>query len=265
MGVRLYLPPPHDRLGSVIHRYDDRSGRSGDPPRFRPRRSLGQNFLVDPAARARLLAALAPQAGDRFVEIGPGKGEITAELGRACATVMAVELDPYLAEQARMRCRDLANVTVFHGDALELDLGELAAGRPASLRVFGNLPYASATAILRRLLKQSRWIADLTILVQREVAERIAAQPGTREYGYLSVVVQLRATALPLLDLGPRSFRPRPRVASRLIRIRPLADPPALPPTLEPLLEAAFGYRRKMLLGKTMPTPRPVVHDPPPW
>jgi 16S rRNA (adenine1518-N6/adenine1519-N6)-dimethyltransferase len=210
---------------------------------------LGQNFLVDPAARARLLAALAPQPRDRFVEIGPGKGEITAELARSAAAVVAVELDPHLAEQTRDRCRDLPNVTVIHGDALELNLAQFSEGIPASLRLFGNLPYATATAILRHLLDQWRWILDLTVLLQREVAERVAAQPGTREYGFLSLIVQLRATVEPLVDLGPRSFRPRPQVASRLIRLRPFAQPPDWPPALEPLLEAAFGYRRKQLLG----------------
>ncbi|HEX9638312.1 MAG TPA: rRNA adenine dimethyltransferase family protein, partial [Acidobacteriota bacterium] len=159
-------------------RSSDRRARvSGEFSEFRPRRSLGQNFLVDAAARARLLEALQPQAGDRFVEIGPGKGEITQELGRRAAAVIAVELEPFLALQTRERCSDLPNVTVVEGDALTLELEPLAHGAPGSLRIFSNLPYATATAILRRLLQQSRWILDLTVLVQREVAERIAARP----------------------------------------------------------------------------------------
>jgi 16S rRNA (adenine1518-N6/adenine1519-N6)-dimethyltransferase len=208
-----------------------------------PRR-LGQHFLK-PLSVERLLRELAPTAQQTFLEIGPGRGALTLPLARRAARVVAVELDSRLADALRSSAP--ANLEVVSGDALLLDLAALV---PRGSRLVGNLPYAVSSPLLRRFLELRGHVVDLHVMLQDEVARRIAAKPGSREYGILSVLYALWAEVDVPLRFGPGCFLPPPRVHSALLRARfrgapafPVADPLAL----ESLLQRAFAHRRKTL------------------
>jgi 16S rRNA (adenine1518-N6/adenine1519-N6)-dimethyltransferase len=209
---------------------------------------LGQHFLVDPAILARIAAAAEPLAGVTVVEVGPGPGGLTrALLATDAAGVVAVETD--------RRCVDalddlvagaLGRLRVVHGDALALDRRELAAPPNA---IVANLPYNIATELIVRWLRDPAGLVRLVVLVQREVAARLAAAPASPAYGRLSVLAQWAARVEGLFDLPPGAFRPPPQVHSRVVRLTPYAEPPvpARLAALERVTAAAFGQRRKML------------------
>jgi 16S rRNA (adenine1518-N6/adenine1519-N6)-dimethyltransferase len=214
---------------------------------MRSRKKFGQHFL-EPAWADRLAGLIAPRATDRFLEIGPGAGALTLRLAPRVAHVTAVEIDPEMV--AALGPRAPANVTLVHADFLEFDVGALAPDGP--IRVAGNLPYNVSSPILFRLLAAHRShgrLVDATLMLQREVAERIEASPGTRDYGVLAILVQLHADVRPLLTLPPGAFRPAPKVHSAVIGLT--FRPPAVRLTDEPLFEAMvrsmFTQRRKML------------------
>jgi 16S rRNA (adenine1518-N6/adenine1519-N6)-dimethyltransferase len=212
---------------------------------FRPRKALGQNFLVHPESADRIAAWSGAREGDTVLEIGPGLGALTDALGRAGCTVTAVEKDWRLAEHLRERWPDAAWLTVVEGDARTWDFGLLPPGR---VRVVANLPYSVSTPILERLMAHLDRLADICLLLQEEVVDRICARPGISGYGRLSIWVQ----TLCGVERGPRvtrgSFFPVPDVESRLVRLTPLAEPrvPAgeRPAFLE-LTALLFQHRRK--------------------
>jgi 16S rRNA (adenine1518-N6/adenine1519-N6)-dimethyltransferase len=208
-----------------------------------PRR-LGQHFLR-PASVERLLDVVAPAPGDTFLEIGPGTGALTLPLARRAARVVAVEIDEGLAR--RLRQDATPNVEVRQGDALAMDLRALV---PASSRLVGNLPYYVSSPLLRRILDLHDHVRDVHVMLQEEVARRIASPPGGRRYGILSVLYALWAdTDLPL-RFPPGAFRPPPRVHSALLRARFRARPRAEIddlPGFEKLLQTAFARRRRTL------------------
>ena len=222
-----------------------------------PKRSLGQCFLVDPGAAARIVEEARVAPGDIVLEIGPGRGAITEGLAlqvRAVggrARLLLVEIDDDLAADLERRFRGDPLVEVIHEDILRVDLHALAGAR--SLKVVGNIPYNLTSPILFRLLEPPR-PAEILLTLQREVADRILAAPGTRAYGALTVGVRSVAVVEPVLRIAAGAFRPRPRVDSSVIRIRPL-DPPPLSPReerrLRTLTRALFQWRRKQL-GKIM-------------
>ena len=207
-------------------------------------RRLGQHFLKA-ASVERLLRAIEPRAGDTFLEIGPGRGALTLPLARRAGRVVAVELDAELA--LALRGAAPPNVTIVTADALAVDLESLV---PRGARLVGNLPYYVSSPLLRRLLELRRHVVDVHVMLQEEVARRIAAAPGSRDYGILSVLYALWADVDVPLRFGASSFDPPPRVGSALLRARfrrePRADVPH-PPEFEELLRRAFAHRRKTL------------------
>ena len=213
-----------------------------------PRKRFGQHFLHDPGVIRRIVAAIAPRPGDRLVEIGPGEGSITLELLRAAGRLDAVELDRDLLEPLRERSRGVGDLAVHGADALRFDFCALATGGER-LRLVGNLPYNISTPLLFHLLDQSRCIRDMHFMLQKEVVERMAAEPGGRDYGRLSVMLQARCEVVPLFTIGPGAFRPPPKVDSAVVRLVPLAQPPDIADqaTFARVVAAAFAQRRKTL------------------
>jgi 16S rRNA (adenine1518-N6/adenine1519-N6)-dimethyltransferase len=212
-----------------------------------PRR-LGQHFLADAAWRARIAALLGARAEDVWLEIGAGHGEMTRELARAAARVVAIELDPPLVEALRRLAREMPNIEVVAGDVLALDLDRVAPGR---VRVYGNLPYYITSPILSRLFAHADRIASIHVVIQLEVAVRITARPGRRDYGYLSVLSQFYSQPEILLRLPPGAFRPRPKVASALVAMRMPGARAALGITDEAgflkFVQVCFAQKRKTL------------------
>jgi 16S rRNA (adenine1518-N6/adenine1519-N6)-dimethyltransferase len=221
----------------------------------RPRKRFGQHWLVDEAVLDRIVAAAGLEAGERVLEVGPGRGALTARL-LACpiAGLTAVELDRDLVEGLRQRFGADPRFRLIEGDMLTVPLG--GEPEPVADKVVANIPYNITGPLLERLLGS---LADplphpfrrLVLLVQREVGERIRARPGSSAYGALSVRMQLVARCRSVCPVGPRSFAPPPRVHSEVILLepRPPAElpPPPLARTVEALLRRGFGARRKML------------------
>jgi 16S rRNA (adenine1518-N6/adenine1519-N6)-dimethyltransferase len=189
---------------------------------FHPSRSKGQSFLRDERYVLRIVEAIRPEPSETLVEIGAGAGQLTLPLARAGARVLALESDPRLAAELRRSAASegLADrIEIVETDALGVDFPRLVQGRdPRPLRVCGNLPYSIASPILLRLLSSSRCFRELILMFQSEVAERIIAKPGTKAYGFLSVVAQRTARVGVLFRIPPDAFWPRPRVVSALLR-----------------------------------------------
>jgi 16S rRNA (adenine1518-N6/adenine1519-N6)-dimethyltransferase len=217
--------------------------RGGFPP---TRKSLGQHFLTDKRILGRIADALHIAPGETVLEIGPGRGALTDQLVERAGRVVAIEYDRALAELLRQRYARRNNVLVAEADVLEVSLGELAAGPYA---LVGNVPYYITTPILFHALQPPR--ADRAVyLVQREVADRLTAAPGTKEYGGLTVNVAAVARAETLFKVPAGAFSPPPKVESAVVRITPLASPlvsPAEERPLRVLVQSAFGMRRKQM------------------
>jgi 16S rRNA (adenine1518-N6/adenine1519-N6)-dimethyltransferase len=218
---------------------------------MRARKKYGQHFL-EPVWAAKLVDAIAPQPHDRFLEIGPGPGVLTLRLAPRVAHLTAVEIDPQMV--AALRPRLPPNVTVVETDILEFDLATLA--RP--LRVAGNLPYNVSSPILFRLIAAHRargGLVDATLMLQREVADRIQAAPGTGDYGVLAILTQLHADVRRLLTLPPGAFRPRPTVHSAVIQLRFREPAVALADErgFEAMVRSMFTQRRKTLANALRP------------
>lgn len=214
----------------------------------RPKKHIGQHFLHDRDIIERIVTAVAPQPGDALLEIGPGEGVLTLPLLRAAGVLTAIELDLDLLEPLRARAAAVGMLQLLHADVLKVDLGMLAAARP--LRIVGNLPYYISSPILFHCLAYAAHIRDMHFMLQQEVVERMAAAPGGKDYGRLSVMLQLACTVEPLLQVPARAFRPPPRVESAVVRLTPLtreALPQVAPAALEQVVRAAFGQRRKTL------------------
>lgn len=222
------------------------------------KKRFGQHFL-EAAWADKLVAAIDPRPGDRFLEIGPGPGALTTRLAPRVRHVTAVELDPRMV--ADLGPRLPSNVTLVQSDFLEFDVATLARAGP--LRVAGNLPYNVSSPILFRLIETARsmraadapsggqtgGLLDATIMVQLEVAERIEAPPGTRDYGVLAILVQLQAAVRRLLTLPPGAFRPVPAVHSAVIGLTFRAPEVPVPdlPLFEAMVRSMFTQRRKTL------------------
>lgn len=180
---------------------------------------LGQNFLCDPQAAQRIVAALGDISGRTVVEIGPGRGAITEALAAKAGHLIAVELDPELAAALRGHF-SRERVTVAEQDVLEFDFAAAAAAAGKRLRVVGNLPYYITSPILLKLAASHAALDSAVLMVQREVADRVTAAPGSRDYGVLSVAVQMHGPVVPLFTLPPAAFSPPPAVHSTVFRWR---------------------------------------------
>jgi 16S rRNA (adenine1518-N6/adenine1519-N6)-dimethyltransferase len=212
-----------------------------------PKRSLGQNFLVDPNLQRKIVEAIDPGSDDEVLEIGPGKGALTRHLAPLVDRLVLVELDDELARRLQKEFAGDPSVQVVHRDILDVDLVEVT-GNPSALKVIGNIPYNITTPIIFHLLERRPRPAQIVLMIQREVADRILATPGGREYGALAIGVQALAEVDRVIQVGRQAFRPVPDVDSTVIRIRP-HHPPRLDPHIEAALRvltrAAFGQRRK--------------------
>lgn len=219
-------------------------------PRRHPRakKSLGQNFLVNPGVRDKILNALDPGPERWVVEIGPGPGALTGPLTERCARVVAVELDRDLAAALPEVVAHPERLEVHLLDGARLDYAELARSAGQPLLVVGNLPFNAAAPILRRALAQGSHLERLVLMFQREVAIRLCADPGTKDYGLLSVVTQQRARVKRLFDVSPGSFRPVPRVAASVVLLEPESKlGECCMAVHDTLVSAAFAQRRKTL------------------
>lgn len=221
------------------------------PSTPRRRRRLGQHFLTRSTSISRVVAAIDPKPGEAFLEVGPGQGALTWPLLDAGVRLLAIEVDRRLALRLQKAAPPKADFRVVAADFLRLDLERTMddfLARDERVRGVGNLPYSVATPILLRLLEMGPRFHDLTLMVQREVGDRILAPPGARDYGVLSLLCAYRAQAKPLLDLSPHSFSPPPEVDSTLLRFEPIAAEPSCPfPLFSRIVKAAFAGRRKTL------------------
>lgn len=216
------------------------------PPR---RKRFGQHFLHDPRVLERIVRALDPRPGDRLVEIGPGRGALTAHLltSQGC-TLDAIEIDRDLTAQLSERFPPSPGWLLHQADALEFDFRALARERGGPLRIVGNLPYNVSTPLLFHLLEAAPAIIDLTVMLQREVVARLAARPGERDYGRLTVMLAPVVEVERLFEVGPGAFQPPPRVWSAVARLRILPTPLfEVSPQYAALVTAAFMQRRKTL------------------
>ncbi|MCC7001369.1 MAG: ribosomal RNA small subunit methyltransferase A [Gemmatimonadaceae bacterium] len=212
----------------------------------RPKKRFGQHFLTDPRLLARIADAVQATRDDVVLEIGPGRGALTAQLIERAGTVIAIEVDRDLAPMLAERWKDEPKFRLVEGDVLQQDLGALAAG-PDLLA--GNVPYNITTPILFHAMRRPR-PARAVYLVQREVADRIVAPAGSEAYGALSVNVQALARAELLFGVAARAFSPPPKVESAVVRLIPRDDPVVRAEEEEPyrlLVQGAFGLRRKQL------------------
>jgi len=209
------------------------------------RKRFGQHFLVDGSVLDRIVDAIDPRPGQALVEIGPGRGALTGPLLERCGALTVIELDRDLAA----RLRRTPGLDVIEADVLDVDFAALpavAAGR--KLRVVGNLPYNISTPILFHLLESSHAIDDQHFMLQKEVVDRIAARPGNKDYGRLTVMLQWRYRIEPLLDVPPEAFEPPPRVDSAVLRMTPLPMRDDVDPALlRELVTVGFSQRRKLL------------------
>ena len=239
---------------------DPASGSRSFP---RARKRFGQHFL-EPAWVARLIAAVAPNSNETFIEIGPGRGALTAPLAERAGKVIAVELDRDLA--ATLAPRVPQNVRLVQANFLDVDLPQLLQGEHPPVRVVGNLPYNVASPILFRLLDtadEGRLLRDATLMVQREVADRIVAAPGGGDYGAMSIQVQLVADVERVLSLPPGAFRPPPKVHSAVVQLRfrsPRVDVGSRE-VFERVVRGLFLQRRKTLANALKPVAASFGHS----
>ncbi|MGH9492032.1 MAG: 16S rRNA (adenine(1518)-N(6)/adenine(1519)-N(6))-dimethyltransferase RsmA [Terriglobales bacterium] len=211
----------------------------------RPR--LGQNLLVDQRAAERIVEALGDVSRATVVEIGPGRGALTGLLAERAERLIAIELDRILSAQLRMKYAAQRNVEIVEGDVLHVDLAALV-GRGRKAHVVGNLPYYITSPILERLFRFHDNIDKIVLLAQREVAERMAARPGSRDYGLLSAVTQLHARVETLFTLPPGAFSPPPKVHSTALQLTPAAQELGVPrEELVEFLKLSFAQKRKTL------------------
>jgi 16S rRNA (adenine1518-N6/adenine1519-N6)-dimethyltransferase len=211
-----------------------------------PKKSLGQHFLNDINIVKKIIQAAEITSEDLILEIGPGKGILTRQLCSSSKKVFAVEIDRQLVPFLRKELASFNNLEIIQGDILKVDLNLL----PSRFKVVANIPYQISSPLLGRLIEERKRISSMTLMVQREVAERITAKPGTKEYGPLSIFIQFYASATIAFHIKKSSFSPPPKVESSLIRIFPLPRPriAALDDTLFfKVVKGGFAHRRKSI------------------
>jgi 16S rRNA (adenine1518-N6/adenine1519-N6)-dimethyltransferase len=214
----------------------------------RAKKRYGQHFLHDPGTIERIVRAIAPEPGQHIVEVGPGRGAITAPLLAAAGALDVVEIDPDVVPPLRERC-GRGDLRVHLADALEFDFTQLRGAGPR-LRLVGNLPYNVSTPLLFHFATHLDALEDMHFMLQREVVTRMAARPGNKDYGRLTVMLAPLVAVEPLFDIGTGAFSPPPQVVSTFFRLRPLREPPFALGNRENyarVVAAAFSQRRKTL------------------
>lgn len=214
-----------------------------------PKKNLGQHFLTDQEIISKIVLAVKPQPGDFLVEIGPGQGAITFPLLKKHGALTVIEFDRDLITPLMESAEGIGDLTIIHKDVLKVDFSKLAADRPA-IRLVGNLPYNISTPILFHVLEHAPAVRDMHFMLQKEVIDRMAAEPGSKVYGRLTVMLQARCEVIPLFMVPPHAFRPPPKVDSAVVRLVPLAsDKIQIQDSVlfETLVRDAFGQRRKTI------------------
>jgi 16S rRNA (adenine1518-N6/adenine1519-N6)-dimethyltransferase len=211
------------------------------------RKRFGQHFLHDQNIIHKIISALNPQPGQNIVEIGPGQGALTLPLLKRCQRLTAIELDRDLIPILQHKSVDIGELTLVNQDVLNFDLATLELDPP--FRMVGNLPYNISTPLMFHLLKSSSLISDMVFMLQKEVAQRIIADPHNKLYGKLTVMMQYFCESEYLFDVPPGCFSPPPRVDSAVIRLRPHSNLPVNVDVdeLEKVVSAAFNQRRKTI------------------
>ena len=218
------------------------------PLRHVARKRFGQNFLHDQQVIDRIVASIAPQATDLLVEIGPGQAALTHPLLESGAELHLIEIDRDLVKVLEKQFSGNPRVTIHSCDALKANIPELTGHRP--FRLIGNLPYNISTPLIFHILQWHELVVDMHFMLQKEVVDRMAAPPGSKIYGRLSVMTQYRANVTSLFDVLPESFSPVPKVCSSIVRLQPLKSPPVDAGSfsnLQKVVTAAFSKRRKTL------------------
>ena len=218
------------------------------PLRHIARKRFGQNFLHDQQVIDRIVASIAPKATDLLVEIGPGQAALTQPLLESGAELHLVEIDRDLVTALEKQFSGNPNVIIHSCDALKANIPELTGHRP--FRLIGNLPYNISTPLIFHILQWHELVVDMHFMLQKEVVDRMAAPPGSKIYGRLSVMTQYRANVTSLFDVPPESFSPVPKVCSSIVRLQPLKSPPVDAGSfsnLQKVVTAAFSKRRKTL------------------
>lgn len=215
----------------------------------RPRKRFGQHFLHDPAVIDRIVRAIDPHPGDHLVEIGPGRGALTRRLlASRLASLDAIEIDRDLGARLEHELASDPRFALLRADALETDLEALARTRGGRLRLIGNLPYNLSTPLIFHFIACRAALIDLHVMLQREVVARIAARPGTADYGRLTVMLTPWVSIERLFDVGPGAFQPPPRVWSSIVRLTVLPVPAfTVSRGFAEVVSAAFAHRRKTL------------------
>ena len=221
----------------------------------RARKRFGQNFLHDQYVIDKIVKAIAPKADQCLVEIGPGMGALTEPLLEECGKLDVVELDRDLIPILRTKFFNYSDFRIHEGDALKFDFSTLL--QPGQqLRIVGNLPYNISTPLIFHFLSHHRQVQDMHFMLQKEVVDRLAAQPGTSDYGRLSLMAQYYCQVQPLFVVGPGSFNPPPKVDSAIVRLAPydeLPYPAQCADTLAKVVREAFSMRRKTIRNTLKP------------
>ncbi|MFT4613915.1 MAG: 16S rRNA (adenine1518-N6/adenine1519-N6)-dimethyltransferase [Bacteroidia bacterium] len=228
---------------------------NNSPPQHRARKRFGQNFLQDDAVIDQILRAVSPRAGEHLVEIGPGQGALTAGLMNSDCQLDVIELDRDLLPGLLAAHGLKPNFTLHSADALKFNYAELAdqhTGQQTGqqLRVVGNLPYNISTPLIIKLLDNAPLIGDMHFMLQKEVVERLSAEPGSKLWGRLGIMAQYLCEVEDLFDVPPEAFNPRPKVQSAIVRLTPFKQSPHAEcerSQLAALVKAAFAQRRKTL------------------
>jgi len=217
----------------------------------RPKKSFGQHFLHDRLYIERIVSAVAPRPDDFMLEIGPGEGALTLPLLKAAGRLTAIELDTDLIPELQTRAASVGELHIVHADVLKVDFTAMANSHGVErLRIAGNLPYYISSPILFHCVEHAAAIQDMHFMLQKEVVDRMAAEPGSKVYGRLSVMLQLACRVVPLFNVPAEAFRPPPKVESAVVRLEPLAAEElhdANPNHVYAVVKAAFGQRRKTL------------------
>lgn len=212
------------------------------------RKRFGQNFLTDTRVVDRIIASIQPLPGQQIIEIGPGQAALTRHLLASGAELHVVEIDRDLAAQLQPHFSASDHATLRVGDALKMDFGDISGGSP--FRLVGNLPYNISTPLMFHVLQWSKLVVDMHFMLQKEVVDRMAATPGGKAWGRLSIMCQYHCEVIPLFEVPPGAFSPPPRVNSSMVRLVPHSDPPVHIDSMESfdrLVSQAFSMRRKTL------------------
>ncbi|MEE9413467.1 MAG: 16S rRNA (adenine(1518)-N(6)/adenine(1519)-N(6))-dimethyltransferase RsmA [Methylococcales bacterium] len=221
-----------------------------------PRKRFGQNFLTDQEVIHNIINAIHPQKDQHLVEIGPGQGALTGLLADTCQQLDLIEIDRDLVARLNIQYADNTHLVIHQLDALKLDLSKLLPVSnnlldvPEKMRLIGNLPYNISTPLLFHVLKQAQLITDMHFMLQKEVADRIAAQPGNKQYARLTVITQYLCKVSKLFDVAPESFSPQPKVWSSFVKLTPHPAPPVVVNSFQifnTVVTQAFSQRRKTL------------------